>query len=50
LHRQYVLGFTPPKLDGKTHKLEVKIAKSGMKARARKAYVATRAEAVPQVP
>jgi hypothetical protein len=43
LHHQYVLGFTPPKLDGKTHKLEVKIAKSGMKARARKNYVATRA-------
>ena len=42
LHRQYVLGFTPPKLDGKTHKLEVKIGKPGMKARARKAYVATR--------
>ena len=40
LHRQYALGFEPPKLDGKSHKLEVRIKKPGMTARARKSYVA----------
>ena len=42
LHRQYALGFEPPKLDDKMHKLEVKIKKPGMKVRARKNYPATR--------
>ena len=42
LHRQYALGFEPPKLDGKTHKLEVKVTKPGMKVRARKSYVAAK--------
>lgn len=41
LHRQYALGFTPEKLDGKTHKLEVRVNKAGMTARARRTYVAT---------
>jgi VWFA-related protein len=40
LHRQYSLGFTPPSFDGKTHKLEVKLRKPGLKARARRTYVA----------
>jgi Ca-activated chloride channel family protein len=40
LHRQYALGFEPTKLDGKLHKLEVKVKKPGMTARARKSYVA----------
>jgi Ca-activated chloride channel family protein len=40
LHSQYLLGFDPPKRDGKTHDLEVKLKKSGMKPRARKSYVA----------
>lgn len=40
LHRQYAIGFEPTKLDGKLHKLEVKLKKSGMKARARKSYLA----------
>jgi VWFA-related protein len=40
LHRQYSLGFTPASFDGKTHRLEVKIKKPGLKARARKTYVA----------
>ena len=43
LHRQYALGFTPPKLDGKSHKLELKVKKPGMKARARKSYIAPKA-------
>jgi Ca-activated chloride channel family protein len=40
LHSQYVLGFTPQVIDGKVHKLEVKLKKPGMSARARKSYVA----------
>lgn len=40
IHSQYVLGFTPAALDGKVHKLEVKVKKPGMNARARKSYVA----------
>jgi Ca-activated chloride channel homolog len=41
LHSQYVLGFSPQALDGKVHKVEVKLKKPGMVARARKSYVAT---------
>ena len=41
LHSQYVLGFTPQVLDGKVHKLEVRLKKPGMTARARKSYVAS---------
>ncbi|HVA84706.1 MAG TPA: VWA domain-containing protein, partial [Candidatus Saccharimonadales bacterium] len=40
LHSQYVLGFSPTVLDGKIHKLEVRIARPGMTVRARKTYVA----------
>lgn len=40
LHSQYLLGFTPTNLDGKEHKLEVKITKPGLTARARRTYVA----------
>jgi Ca-activated chloride channel homolog len=42
LHRQYALGFEPAKLDGKTHKLEVKVRKPRMKVRARKNYLAAK--------
>ena len=42
LHQQYALGFEPSKLDGKTHDLEVKLKTKGMKARARKSYVAAK--------
>jgi Ca-activated chloride channel family protein len=42
LHSQYVLGFTPQTLDGKIHKIDVKIKqKPSMAARARKSYVAS---------
>jgi Ca-activated chloride channel family protein len=41
LHSQYLLGFTPTQLDGKVHKLEVKMTKPGMTARARRSYVAS---------
>jgi Ca-activated chloride channel family protein len=40
LHSQYVLGFSPAVLDGKVHKLDVRVKKSGMSAQARKSYVA----------
>ena len=41
LHSQYVLGFSPQVLDGKVHKLEVRLKKPGMTARARKSYLAS---------
>jgi len=41
LHSQYVLGFTPAALDGKQHKLTVRLKKPGMTARARKTYLAS---------
>jgi Ca-activated chloride channel family protein len=41
LHSQYVLGFSPTVLDGKVHKLTVNVKRPGMKARARKSYVAS---------
>ena len=40
LHHQYALGFTPSSLDGKMHSLEVQVSGAGMKARARKSYLA----------
>jgi VWFA-related protein len=40
LHSQYVLGFSPQLLDGKVHKLELRVKKAAMTARARKSYVA----------
>ena len=42
LHRQYLIGFEPAKLDDKMHKLEVRIRKPGMKVRARKEYFAAK--------
>jgi Ca-activated chloride channel family protein len=43
LHSQYVLGFSPETLDGKVHKLDVRVKKPGMTARARKSYLAAAA-------
>jgi len=40
LHSQYVLGFTPPQLDGRVHKLTVKMKQPGLTARARRSYLA----------
>jgi VWFA-related protein len=42
LHRQYVLGFTPQTLDGRMHKLDVKVKLPGMQVRARKSYLASK--------
>jgi Ca-activated chloride channel homolog len=41
LHSLYALGFTPSTLDGKEHKLDVRVKKQGMNARARKTYIAS---------
>ena len=41
LHSLYTLGFSPPALDGKEHKLEVKTSQAGTTARARKSYIAS---------
>jgi VWFA-related protein len=40
LHSQYLLGFVPPKRDGKTHAVDVRVNQGGLKPRARKSYVA----------
>ncbi|MDQ3069652.1 MAG: VWA domain-containing protein [Acidobacteriota bacterium] len=40
LHSQYALAFTPDRLDGKEHKLEVRVKKPGLRARARQSYIA----------
>jgi len=40
LHSQYVLGFAPQRLDGRVHKLTVRVKKAGMTARARRSYLA----------
>jgi Ca-activated chloride channel family protein len=41
LRHQYMLGFVPA-TDGREHKLEVQVRRDGMRARARKSYVAAR--------
>jgi len=40
LHSQYLIGYTPPSRDGKTHRIEVRVNEKGMKPRARRNYVA----------
>lgn len=40
LHSQYLLGFAPPRRDGKVHHIDVRVSGKGMKPRARKSYVA----------
>ncbi|MGH9409172.1 MAG: VWA domain-containing protein [Vicinamibacterales bacterium] len=42
LHSQYLLGYAPPKRDGRIHKVDVRVTTKGLKARARKSYVAPR--------
>jgi Ca-activated chloride channel family protein len=41
LHSLYTIGFSPSVLDGKEHKLDVKMKQTNMTARARKGYVAS---------
>ena len=41
LHSQYLLGFAPPKRDGKVHDIDVRVpTQRGLKVRARRSYVA----------
>jgi Ca-activated chloride channel family protein len=41
LHSLYALGFTPATLDGKEHRLDVRVTKAGMNVRSRKTYIAS---------
>lgn len=41
LRSQYLLGFSPATLDGKVHKLEVRVKRPGLKTRSRRSYVAS---------
>jgi VWFA-related protein len=40
LHSQYLIGYAPPKRDGKVHHVDVRVTQHGLKARAKKTYVA----------
>jgi Ca-activated chloride channel homolog len=40
LHGQYLLGYAPPKRDGKVHDVDVRVATHGFKPRSKKNYVA----------
>ena len=42
LHHQYVIGFSPALLDGKSHRLALRVKGEGLVARARRSYLATR--------
>ena len=41
LRSQYLIGFSPTSLDGKTHRLEVRVKQPGLKTRSRRSYVAS---------
>ena len=43
LHSQYLIGFVPPKHDGKVHDVELRVSTRGLKPRGRKSYVAPKA-------
>jgi Ca-activated chloride channel homolog len=40
LHAQYLLGYAPPKRDGKVHSIEVRVSDKTLKPRARRHYLA----------
>jgi Ca-activated chloride channel family protein len=40
LHSQYLLGFAPTVLDGKVHRLGIRVKRPGMTARSRRSYLA----------
>ncbi len=44
LHSQYLIAFDPPKRDGKKHDIDVRVSGRGLKARARKDYVAPKGD------
>ena len=41
LRSQYLIGFSPAALDGKVHRLEIRLKKPGYKARSRRSYLAS---------
>ena len=41
LRSQYLLGFSPATLDGKVHRLEVRVKRPGLKTRSRRSYLAS---------
>ena len=41
LRSQYLLGFSPASLDGKVHRLEVRMKRPGLKTRSRRSYLAS---------
>ena len=43
LHQQYLLGYAPPRRDGKVHDIDVRLSQRGLKPRARKNFVAPKA-------
>ncbi len=47
LRSQYLLGFSPATLDGKVHRLEVRVKRPGVKARSRRSYTASTESTVP---
>jgi Ca-activated chloride channel family protein len=42
LHHQYVIGFSPEKLDDKVHRLDVRVKRPGVTVRARRTFVASK--------
>lgn len=44
LHGQYLLGFEPPKRDGRKHDVEVTVSGKGLKARGDRTYIAPRGD------
>ena len=50
LHHQYALGFEPPRLDDRMHKLDVRVNQKGLQVRARKEYFAGHQSAEPTHP
>lgn len=44
LHSQYLIGFAPPRRDGKVHDIDVRVSERGLKPRARKDYVAPKGD------
>lgn len=48
LHHQYVLGFVPARLDGKSHELQIRTRRPGLTVRGRKSYVALSADSMPR--
>ena len=40
LHSQYLVGFAPPRRDGKVHDIDVRVSQRGLTPRARRSYIA----------